>query len=69
MNKNTDERYPYTYAADYLRGKVGGEYGTGTEFISRSAAAQIVVIIAEAIGVEAHAISCKLADAFIKEKN
>ena len=40
----TDSRYPYTYAADYLREKVGNDYDKG--LMSRSAASQARSVIA-----------------------
>ncbi len=64
--KNTDTRYPYTYAADFLRMKVGDDYGKG--LISRAAASQMISVTAKALGVESVEISKKLADAYIDEE-
>lgn len=61
-----DPRYPYTYAADYIRMIAGSvEGGLGTK-LSRSDAAQIRSKIAEAIGLHDHIIACKLADKFLE---
>jgi hypothetical protein len=59
-------RYPYTFAADYLRMKVGNDYGNG--LISRSAASQVRGLIAKAIGLDDAYIAQKLADLFIKDE-
>lgn len=58
-------RYPYTYACDYLREKVGDDYGKG--LISRSAASQIRTAIADVAGLDDHELAEKLADAFMVE--
>lgn len=63
--KITDTRYPYTYAADYLRTKIGDDYGKG--LISRASAAQARVIIASVTGVDEREIACQLADAYCRE--
>ncbi len=60
-----DTRYPYTYAADYLRMKIGDDFGKG--LISRSAAAQAKSLIAKAIGIDEHELACKLADVYLSE--
>ena len=60
----TDNRYPYTYAADYLREKVRNDDGS---ILSRSVMAQVQSVIAEAMGMdEKTAISNALADRFIE---
>lgn len=59
----TDSRYPYTYAADYLREKVGNDHDNG--LMSRSAASQARSVIAEVLGLEDADVAQKLADAFI----
>jgi hypothetical protein len=62
--KNTDSRYPYTYAADYLREKVKNDDGS---FLSRSVMAQVQQVIADAMGMENKLpISEALADKFIE---
>jgi len=55
-------RYPFTDAVDYLRERIGDDYGKG--LISRSAAAQAMQIICEALGhKDGHfAIACAVAD-------
>lgn len=64
MNK-TDSRYPYTYAADYLREKVLNVDGT---MLSRAVMAQVCQVIADAMGMENKLpISEALADKFIEE--
>ena len=64
MNKS-DSRYPYTYAADYLREKVRNGDGS---ILSRSVMAQVQAVIAEVMGMENKvAISNALADKFIEE--
>lgn len=59
----THSRYPYTYAADYLR-------GISETLISRCDASQIRHAIAKAIGIDDEILAKKLADAYIEqEKN
>ena len=60
-----DTRYPYTYAADYLRMKIGDDYGKG--LISRAAAAHAKALIAKAMGIDEREVACKLADAYLAE--
>lgn len=56
----TDTRYPYTYAADYVRSLAGyGEHGTK---LSRADASQIRSGIAKALGMEDVELANKLAD-------
>ncbi len=56
----TDTRYPYTYAADYVRSLAGyGEHGTK---LSRSDASQIRSGIAAALGMDDAELACNLAD-------
>jgi hypothetical protein len=62
----TDSRYPYTYAADYLRINIAGH---GDKLISRAEAAAAQRLIAEAIGVNKVLISESLADKFIEQEN
>lgn len=61
----TDYRYPYTYAADFIRAcaLVSG----GGVVLSRSNASKIRKAIAEAIGMDDRELSEKLADAQIEE--
>ena len=57
---NTDTRYPYTYADDYVRSLAGyGEHGTK---LSRSDASQIRSGIALAMGIDDAELARKLAD-------
>ena len=63
----TDSRYPYTYAADYLRDKVPNSDG---KILSRSVMAQICQVIADAMGMENKLpISEALANKFIEEND
>lgn len=61
-----DTHYPYTYAADYLRMKIGDDYGKG--LISRGAAAHAKSLIAQVTGIDERDIACKLADAYLAEQ-
>lgn len=56
----TDTRYPYTYAADFVRGLAG--YGESGTKISRSDARQIRSGIAAALGMDDTELARKLAD-------
>ena len=57
---STDSRYPYTYAADYVRSLAGhGEQGAK---LSRSDASQIRSGIALALGMDDVELARKLAD-------
>ena len=60
MSKNSDSRYPYTYACDYLR-QFGGVDAGGVR-LSRSDASQIRQAIAKAIGMDDEELAKKLAD-------
>lgn len=55
-------RYPYTYAADYIRMNARNLDGS---LLSRSTAAQIQQVIADALGIDKETISRALADKFI----
>lgn len=58
----TDPRYPYTYAADYVRSLAGyGEQGTK---LSRSDASQVRSGIALALGMDDSELANRLADYF-----
>ena len=65
----SDSRYPFTYACDYIRMLVGDDYGKG--LISRSAAAQMMQIISDALGqTDGHfAIACAVADMAMKDQH
>lgn len=65
MNRDNDSRYPYTYACDYIREKVGDDYGKG--LISRAAASQTMHVIAESIGIEVEDVAKSLASMFLEE--
>ena len=56
----TDSRYPYTYAADYIR--TYGPVSSKGVVLSRSDASQIRQAIAEAIGIDDETLAVKLAD-------
>lgn len=61
----TDSRYPYTYAADYLRKKVPNVDGT---ILSRAVMAQVCQVIADAMSMENKLpISEALANKFIED--
>ena len=63
MDKS-DSRYPYTYAADYLRERVRNDDGS---LLSRSVMAHVQQVIADAMGMENKLpISQALADKFIE---
>lgn len=55
-----DTRYPYTYAADYIRSLAG--YGEGGTKLSRSDSSKILSGIADAIGMTDNELAEKLAD-------
>lgn len=63
VSKN-DLRYPFTYADDYLRMKIGCDFGEG--LISRSTASYIIQIMADAMRVNSYDVYCALADKYIK---
>lgn len=55
-----DNRYPYTYSCDYIRGLAGyDEKGT---ILSRSEASMIRQGIAKALGIDDEELARKLAD-------
>lgn len=59
---SADARYPYTYAADFLRSLAGyGEHGTK---LSRSDASRVRSGIAMALGMDDAELAEKLADYF-----
>lgn len=62
--KANDSRYPYTYAADYIRQHASRDDGTT---FSRSEAAQIHAIVADAFGIDRAELAKKLADKYIDE--
>lgn len=63
METNEDSRYPYTYAADYVRSLAG--YGEdGSTKLNRSDASRIRSEIAAAIGMEDAELARKLADRY-----
>lgn len=55
-----DSRYPYTYAADYVRGLAG--YGESGTKLSRSDASQVRQGIATALGMDDEELAKRLAD-------
>jgi hypothetical protein len=56
----TNSRYPYTYAADFIR--THGPVSSEGVVLSRSDASQIRQAIAEAIGMDDGELAVKLAD-------
>lgn len=70
MNKpeglKNEGRYPYTYAADYLRVKF--QEISGESFLmSRADASQLRSVFANTLGVSDVELACNLADKFITE--
>jgi hypothetical protein len=57
---NQDARFPYTYAADYVRGLAG--CGKNGMTMSRSEASQIRSGIALALGMDDAELACRLAE-------
>lgn len=62
MNDKKDTRYPYTYAADYVRMTARRSDG---ELFSRSEAAAVRRTIAAAIGMDDAELAAKMADYYI----
>lgn len=58
-------RYPYTFAYDYLRVKVGHDYDKG--ILSRAAMSRVTHEIADACGMDHRAMAHRLADLYIEE--
>jgi hypothetical protein len=59
-------RYPYTYAADFIRvTPATTEFGSCV--LSRADAARIRGVIAKAIGMDDRALAEKLADAYVAQ--
>lgn len=67
MSKETDSRYPYTYACDYIR--MFGGYSSAGVALSRSDASQIRSAIAKAIGVPDEELANKLADHYLANQD
>lgn len=61
-----DPRYPYTYAADYIRSLAG--YNKDGTKISRSDASHIRSSIAKIIGWDDEALAMKIADHYTKNE-
>jgi len=57
----TDSRYPYTYAADFIRSY--GPFSAEGVVLSRSDASKIREAIAKALGIDDEELAKKLADA------
>ena len=64
---NKDARYPYTYACDHLRMRVGDDYGKG--LISRAAASQMMAVTAKALGISSEELASKIADEYINDNS
>ncbi|MCU4119346.1 hypothetical protein [Variovorax sp. N23] len=63
-------RYPYTFACDFLRGKVDDfnvDFGMRVPTISRSQASQAIGAIADVLGVTKQELAEKLADRWIAD--
>lgn len=66
-NQPIATRYPYTYAADYIRSLCDtGEYGEAK--ISRREAAHIYGTICHIAGVEKEVIAKRLADLYLTKR-
>ena len=63
MNKDNG-RYPYSYAADYIRGVVG--YDNGEMKLSRADAASIMSEIALILDMDEAELKRKVADEYIR---
>ena len=63
-DKNTDGKYPYTYACDYLRS--ASPWGKNGCVLSRSDTSQILKLIATAMCKNDEEIAKRLADTFLK---
>ena len=63
----TDHRYPYTYAADFIR--TYGPVSSKGVVLSRSAASQIREAIAKTIGMDDEELAAKLADAHLTQED
>lgn len=64
MNKDSP-RYPYTFACDYLRMKVGDDYVKGLP--SRAAMSHARSVIANVLGIEDKELAERLADRYLEE--
>ncbi|MCY1407648.1 hypothetical protein D3C76_134810 [compost metagenome] len=62
-----DSRYPYTYACDFIRSIAG--YGEGGTKLSRGDASQILVHIAEIIGMPDEELARKIADHYLANRD
>ena len=58
---DSDPRYPYTYACDYIR--AFGPVNSEGVVLSRADASQISEGVAQALGMDTEELACKLADA------
>lgn len=64
--KESNSRYPYTYACDLIRSK--GGYGDKGTNLSRSNASQIRQVIAKALSMDDEELAKKLADYFLANR-
>ncbi|MCK4666824.1 hypothetical protein KAU33_08745 [Candidatus Dependentiae bacterium] len=62
--KNSDSRYPYTYACDLIRN--ASPWDDNGCIISRATASQIRQIVSMSLGVDDKKVAEKLADMFLK---
>jgi len=60
MNKEDDQRYPYTHACDHIRMLAGHNRG-GTK-LSRADASRLRSFFAEVMSVDDRELACKIAD-------
>lgn len=61
-----NSRYPYTYAADYLREEIGDPWDRGSP-ISRAEASRARQLIAKAMELDDRDVAEALADKFIEK--
>lgn len=66
-------RYPYTYAADYLRRHGPSEMAGPSQFfltptLSRSDASHLYGLVADALGLDKEVVAKALADRFMAEE-
>jgi len=63
-----DKRYPYTYAADYIRSIAGYNEQCSTK-LSRSDASQIRQKISEILEIDDDLVARKIADYYLKNRD
>lgn len=66
VKEKIDDRYPFTYACDYIR-MVAGHNREGTK-LSRSDASQIRQTFAKVTGIDDNTLATMLADDYLKNR-